>query len=65
MKKVLLAGCAVACKAGRFLARVLRDILERTQEHASADTFEGSFDWLIGRLPSKNRSKNDENKLEK
>lgn len=52
MKKMISSGYAAVCKIGRFLGQVLRCTLERIQEHASADTFEGSFDWLIRRLPS-------------
>jgi hypothetical protein len=65
MKKLISAVCIVVYKTGQFLGRVLRYILEQTQEHAMGDTFEGSFDWLIRQLPVKNRNKAGENKSQK
>ena len=41
MKKLISAVYIVVYKTGQFLGRVLRYILERIQEHAMGDTFEG------------------------
>lgn len=55
MKKRLLVGSSVSHRALQALLRVLRCTLERIQEQASGETFEGSLDWLIEHLLKRRR----------